>query len=242
MSTTCAKRRGDLAYSSGQPCAQRRLHVAQSTRRCVAADAWCSAIVRHSRAAAHTASARIVVQSSAPRSSTSAAPNVQVARDTANVLLWPARKLCALRAHAMGRRRTRRRPEFVSKVLFSDLKFKTLDTIWHNRMIRSGKTLALIPLLWIRIDPPARQRMKKQKGRETINTKNRIRNSSFIGHCDSLRQSGPRPDPRLLRQAALEALTRSARTDSPRRTGQKQISDEDRRRVGGGGGGGGGVN
>ncbi|KZV18115.1 hypothetical protein F511_28615 [Dorcoceras hygrometricum] len=32
------------------------------------------------------------------------------------------------------------------------------------------------------------------------------------------RQSGPRPDPRLLRQAALEALTRSARTDSPRKT------------------------
>ncbi|KZV50694.1 hypothetical protein F511_25563 [Dorcoceras hygrometricum] len=37
-------------------------------------------------------------------------------------------------------------------------------------------------------------------------------------NCGSLRQSGPRPDPRLLRQAALEALTRSARTDSPRKT------------------------
>ncbi|KZT76259.1 hypothetical protein F511_46711 [Dorcoceras hygrometricum] len=37
----------------------------------------------------------------------------------------------------------------------------------------------------------------------------------------SLRQSGPRPDPRLLRQAALVALTRSARTDSPRRIGRK---------------------
>ncbi|KZV58039.1 hypothetical protein F511_38133 [Dorcoceras hygrometricum] len=44
------------------------------------------------------------------------------------------------------------------------------------------------------------------------------------------RQSGPRPDPRLLRQAALEALTISARTDSPRRTGRKQISGDDRRR------------
>ncbi|KZV23624.1 hypothetical protein F511_33580 [Dorcoceras hygrometricum] len=52
------------------------------------------------------------------------------------------------------------------------------------------------------------------------------------------RQSGPRPEPRLLRQASLEALTNSARTDSPRRTGRKQISAEDRRRrVGGGGGG-----
>ncbi|KZV54093.1 hypothetical protein F511_36031 [Dorcoceras hygrometricum] len=48
--------------------------------------------------------------------------------------------------------------------------------------------------------------------------------------CGSLRQSGPRPDPRLLRQAALEALTRSARTDSPRRTGRKQFSGDDRRR------------
>ncbi|KZV36770.1 hypothetical protein F511_26622 [Dorcoceras hygrometricum] len=49
-----------------------------------------------------------------------------------------------------------------------------------------------------------------------------------------VRQSGPRPDPRLLRQAALEALTNSARTDSPRRVGRKQLSGE---RSGGGGGG-----
>ncbi|KZV32236.1 acyl-CoA dehydrogenase-related protein [Dorcoceras hygrometricum] len=55
--------------------------------------------------------------------------------------------------------------------------------------------------------------------------------------CGSLRQSGPRPDPRLLHQAALEALTRSARTDSPCRTGRKQISGDDRRRRVGGGGG-----
>ncbi|KZV06970.1 origin recognition complex subunit 1-like [Dorcoceras hygrometricum] len=34
------------------------------------------------------------------------------------------------------------------------------------------KTLALIPLLWIRIRPPARQRKNIRKGRETINTKN----------------------------------------------------------------------
>ncbi|KZV23687.1 hypothetical protein F511_31610 [Dorcoceras hygrometricum] len=80
------------------------------------------------------------------------------------------------------------------------------------RMIRSGKTLALIPLSGIRIRPPARQR-------KNIKT-----------DCGSLRQSGPRPDPRLLRQAALEALTRSARTDSPRRTGRKQYSGDDRRR------------
>ncbi|KZV26993.1 hypothetical protein F511_17359 [Dorcoceras hygrometricum] len=58
------------------------------------------------------------------------------------------------------------------------------------------------------------------------------------GDCGSLRQSGPRLDPRLLRQAALEALTRSARTDSPRRVGRKRISgDNGRRRTAGGGGG-----
>ncbi|KZV42495.1 villin-3-like [Dorcoceras hygrometricum] len=37
------------------------------------------------------------------------------------------------------------------------------------------------------------------------------------------RQSGPRPEPRLLRQAALEALTNSARTDSPRRVGRNEF-------------------
>ncbi|KZV30935.1 HNH endonuclease domain-containing protein [Dorcoceras hygrometricum] len=38
-----------------------------------------------------------------------------------------------------------------------------------------------------------------------------------------IRQSGPRPDPRLLRQTALEVLTRSARTDAPRKTRPEQI-------------------
>ncbi|KZV39064.1 auxin response factor 9-like [Dorcoceras hygrometricum] len=37
------------------------------------------------------------------------------------------------------------------------------------------------------------------------------------------RQSGPRPEPRLLRQAALEALKNSARTDSPRRIGRNEF-------------------
>ncbi|KZT76279.1 hypothetical protein F511_46696 [Dorcoceras hygrometricum] len=52
----------------------------------------------------------------------------------------------------------------------------------------------------------------------------------FSVDCGSLRQSGPRPDPRLLRQAALEAMTRSARTDSPRRIGRKQFFRRIRRR------------
>ncbi|KZV37622.1 putative disease resistance protein [Dorcoceras hygrometricum] len=38
-----------------------------------------------------------------------------------------------------------------------------------------------------------------------------------------IRQSGPRPDPRLLRQTALEVLTRSVRSDSPRKTRPEQI-------------------
>ncbi|KZV52813.1 hypothetical protein F511_38070 [Dorcoceras hygrometricum] len=44
------------------------------------------------------------------------------------------------------------------------------------------------------------------------------------------RQSGPRPEPILLLQAALEALTNSARTDSPRRVGRKRISGDNGRR------------
>ncbi|KZT76735.1 hypothetical protein F511_46240 [Dorcoceras hygrometricum] len=54
----------------------------------------------------------------------------------------------------------------------------------------------------------------------------------FTVDCGRYRQSGPRPDTRLLRQPALEGLTRSARTDSPRRIGRKVF-----RRSGGGGGG-----
>ncbi|KZT76109.1 hypothetical protein F511_46866 [Dorcoceras hygrometricum] len=45
-----------------------------------------------------------------------------------------------------------------------------------------------------------------------------------------IRQSSPRPDPRLLRQTALEVLTRSARSDSPRKTRPEQIPAKWRRR------------
>ncbi|KZV52783.1 hypothetical protein F511_37121 [Dorcoceras hygrometricum] len=65
-----------------------------------------------------------------------------------------------------------------------------------------------------------------------INTKNTITNYD-IHRMFRNRQSGPRPETRLLRQPALEGLTRSARTDSPRRIGRKQFSGEE----GGGGGG-----
>ncbi|KZV58079.1 hypothetical protein F511_37272 [Dorcoceras hygrometricum] len=49
-------------------------------------------------------------------------------------------------------------------------------------------------------------------------------------HCGRNSQSGPRPETRLLRQPALEGLTRSARTDSPRRIGRKRFSGGARRR------------
>ncbi|KZV29047.1 hypothetical protein F511_15138 [Dorcoceras hygrometricum] len=50
---------------------------------------------------------------------------------------------------------------------------------------------------------------------------------SFVSHqprrsSKKIRQSGPRPEGRLLRQPALEGLTRSARTDSPRKTDQSK--------------------
>ncbi|KZV46645.1 hypothetical protein F511_37229 [Dorcoceras hygrometricum] len=41
--------------------------------------------------------------------------------------------------------------------------------------------------------------------------------------CGRYRQSGPRPDTRLLRHPALEGVTRSARTDSPRRIGRNEF-------------------
>ncbi|KZV38196.1 hypothetical protein F511_14393 [Dorcoceras hygrometricum] len=48
-------------------------------------------------------------------------------------------------------------------------------------------------------------------------------NRHFTVDGGRLRQSGPRPDTRLLRQPALEGLTRSARTDSPRRVGRNSF-------------------
>ncbi|KZV32765.1 hypothetical protein F511_31691 [Dorcoceras hygrometricum] len=56
---------------------------------------------------------------------------------------------------------------------------------------------------------------------ERAESKDETRTSND-GHLQ-LRQSGPRPDPRLLRQTALEVLTRSARSDPPRKTRPEQI-------------------
>ncbi|KZV58580.1 hypothetical protein F511_26004 [Dorcoceras hygrometricum] len=60
------------------------------------------------------------------------------------------------------------------------------------------------------------------------------------GDCGRYRQSGPRPEPRLLCQPALEALTNSALMDSPRRIGRnefRQLEAVAAATLGGGGGG-----
>ncbi|KZV33823.1 hypothetical protein F511_22481 [Dorcoceras hygrometricum] len=48
-------------------------------------------------------------------------------------------------------------------------------------------------------------------------------NRHFTVGGGRLRQSGPRPEARLRRQPALESLTRSTRTDSPRRVGRNNF-------------------
>ncbi|KZV17119.1 hypothetical protein F511_19592 [Dorcoceras hygrometricum] len=48
-------------------------------------------------------------------------------------------------------------------------------------------------------------------------------NRHFTVDGGRLRRSGPRPEGRLLRQPAIEGLTRSARTDSPRQVGRNKF-------------------
>ncbi|KZV48040.1 hypothetical protein F511_26451 [Dorcoceras hygrometricum] len=101
-----------------------------------------------------------------------------------------------------------------------------LDTIRHN-CIDQIRALALIPLLGNRGGSgsrlPARQRKNKNcDGRRSIQFKTyevSRGNQHFTVGGGRLRQSGPRLEARLLRQPALEGLTRSARTDSPRQVG-----------------------
>ncbi|KZV48298.1 hypothetical protein F511_18813 [Dorcoceras hygrometricum] len=56
-------------------------------------------------------------------------------------------------------------------------------------------------------------------------------NRHFMVDCGRQRQSGPRPETGFLHQPALEGLTRSARTDSPRQDWPEQFSGERRRRA-----------
>ncbi|KZV41856.1 hypothetical protein F511_23931 [Dorcoceras hygrometricum] len=68
-------------------------------------------------------------------------------------------------------------------------------------------------------------------------------NRHFTLDGGRLRQSSPRPDTRLLHQPALEGLTRSARTDSPRQVGWnkfRRLEAAAAAALGSGSGGGGG--
>ncbi|KZV48274.1 hypothetical protein F511_41944 [Dorcoceras hygrometricum] len=58
----------------------------------------------------------------------------------------------------------------------------------------------------------------------------------MFDYCGRYRKSGPRPETKLLRQPALEALTNSARTDSPRKTRPERFPAKRRRRAAHGGG------
>ncbi|KZT75975.1 hypothetical protein F511_47001 [Dorcoceras hygrometricum] len=107
--------------------------------------------------------------------------------------------------HHVRRRRGRLATPFLR---FSILKIKRLDTIWQYRIDQIRKpgsdttvgafkiATLLATLAWLR--PVSRG------------------NRHFTVDCGRLRQSGPRPETGFLRQPALEGLTRSARTDSPR--------------------------
>ncbi|KZV36579.1 hypothetical protein F511_41216 [Dorcoceras hygrometricum] len=67
-------------------------------------------------------------------------------------------------------------------------------------------------------------------GMELVLARFQRTNPPTFADCGRYRQFGPRPKTILLRQPALEGLTRSSRTDSPRRIGRKRISGEDERR------------
>ncbi|KZV58183.1 hypothetical protein F511_35098 [Dorcoceras hygrometricum] len=61
-------------------------------------------------------------------------------------------------------------------------------------------------------------------------------NRHFTVGGGRLRQSGPRPEGRLLRQPALEGLTRSARTDSPRQVDRNKFRQSEAAAAAQGGG------
>ncbi|KZV13712.1 hypothetical protein F511_45127 [Dorcoceras hygrometricum] len=108
-----------------------------------------------------------------------------------------------------------------------------MNTIQHSIFVYGSSDINI--LLGIRIRTPAGSGRTINFNRDAINTNN---NNQCI-NIHKKRQSGPRPDPRFLRQTALEVLTRSARSDSPRKVGRKPISGEvaaaARKKRGGGG-------
>ncbi|KZV40151.1 hypothetical protein F511_33651 [Dorcoceras hygrometricum] len=83
------------------------------------------------------------------------------------------------------------------------------------------------------------------RGRSSLSTRALRENADVPGEADNTGTTldnrktlnlGPRPDTRLLRQPALEGLTRSARTDSPRKIGRNNFRRTAATTSGGGGG------
>ncbi|KZV56972.1 hypothetical protein F511_18592 [Dorcoceras hygrometricum] len=132
-------------------------------------------------------------------------------------LLGSSRNTISVGDSTDGRRRVR----LISK------RNETTPTVRHSppRTHGSNSLLGLV-----RIRTPAGSGRTKIY-RDAINTNDQ--NKSTCINIHRIRQSGPRPDSRLLRQTALEVLTRSARSDSPRRTGRNKFPAT----IGGGGGG-----
>ncbi|KZV31856.1 protein EXPORTIN 1A [Dorcoceras hygrometricum] len=80
------------------------------------------------------------------------------------------------------------------------------------------------------------QFLEKSRHEYTIEDKKKANLDNVVGDPDPPprnRQSGPRPEPRLLCQPALEALTNSARTDSPRKTRPERFPAKRRAAAGG---------
>ncbi|KZV52223.1 hypothetical protein F511_07178 [Dorcoceras hygrometricum] len=105
-----------------------------------------------------------------------------------------------------------------------------LEELLKNGCKQEEKERALnrTELCWDRSGSAPRQAAEEQKfsGMRSI----RLIKTDLRINIHRIRQSGPRPDSRLLRQTALEVLTRSARSDSPRKTRPERNSGEVGRR------------
>ncbi|KZV32098.1 hypothetical protein F511_25222, partial [Dorcoceras hygrometricum] len=131
--------------------------------------------------------------------------------------------------------------------LFANIKAYEFEL--ETRAEAEPSTYRLVGPRRIRITPPGEAAEEQKQCRETINTIKQTQiydihrafriatllatrawlrpvsrgNRHFTVDCGRLRQSGPRPETGFLRQPALEGLTRSTRTDSPRQDWPEQF-------------------
>ncbi|KZV46616.1 hypothetical protein F511_35991 [Dorcoceras hygrometricum] len=109
-----------------------------------------------------------------------------------------------------------------------------IATAGHHRATDCVKLTSTVRRAWRIHRQPAAQQLARDSGRVSPAMRDVARAHACAaaggGHCGRCRQSGPRPETRVLRHPALEGLTGSARTDSPHRIGQKRISGDDGRR------------